>query len=100
MSLRNLAKLKGGNPWGETYESIKKYIERLTPEQVGMIETIDGNPRAETNLLVITGFSKKTYIAIREVLEPLDKKLFKTINYVKYRDDHIKNLVADFLGKY
>ena len=98
--LRNLALLKGGNPWGDSYESIKKYIEELTPEQVGMIETIECNPRAETNLLVITGFSKKTYIAIREVLEPLDKKLFKTINYVKYHDDHIKNLVADFLGKY
>jgi hypothetical protein len=103
MSLRNLALLKGGNPWGETYESIKEYIERLTPEQIGMIETIEGNDRNSNNLLVITGFSTKTYKAIRKVMEPLEKNagdLFKSIKYVKFHDDHIKSLVADFLSKF
>jgi hypothetical protein len=103
MSLRNLAKLKGGNPWGETYESIKKYIERLTPEQIGTIETIEGDRSKDKNLLVITGFSTKTYKAIRDIMKPFQESAgnsFKSIQYVKYDGEHIKDLVAYFLGKY
>jgi hypothetical protein len=102
MSLRNLAKLKGGNPWGETYESIKKYIEELTPEQIGTIDTVEGDRSKDKNLLVITGFSKKTYNAIRGVLKRLEDNAgdsFKSIQYVAYQNEHIKDLVNDIMNK-
>ena len=100
MSLRNLAKLKGGNPWGKTYKDIKNYIEKLTPEQIGTIETIEGDRSKDKNLLVITGLSTKTYDAIKGGVEPFQERAsnsFKSIQYVKFHDNHIKNLVADFL---
>ena len=103
---QNLAKLyniydykqKGGNDWGETYESIAEYITRIDESNVGKIEqVIPGKPEMSTDLIIIPGFSKESYERNLDATSTLNTNLFKSCHYFKF-NPQLRDLSTSIVG--